>query len=258
MPQILGGQQGSAPETVGGMVMLYNNASGVLRQRVKLYDDSVTRPHISRYYDWHMANNKDPAIKGDYEVDARGSTALVERDIQNQALLNLANITNNPRYIPHLKEREELKAILKAFKVNPEELMKDEETVQQEMEAQAQQGMPEDPRMVSAQMQLQAKQLELKDRKEQRAFEQARNESDMQLRRETLAYNNAREQSEAEIASVDAQLSRELAIAKMQQDGQITREEMESKSRLELIKISDQRERFNAEAMLRVRTGQGI
>ena len=112
--------------------------------------------------------------------------------------------------------------------------------------------------MVSAQMQLQAKQLELEDRKEQRAFEQARNESDMQLRRETLAYNSAREQSEAEIASVDAQLSREIAIAKMQQDGQITREEMESKSRLELIKISDQRERFNAEAMLRVRTGQGI
>ena len=258
MPQILGGQQGSAPETVGGMVMLYNNASGVLRQRVKLYDDSVTRPHIGRYHDWHMANNEDPSIKGDYEVDARGSTALVERDIQNQALLNLANITNNPRYIPHLKEREELKAILKAFKVNPEELMKDEETVQQEMEAQAQQGMPEDPRMVSAQMQLQAKQLELEDRKEQRAFEQARNESDMQLRRETLAYNTAREQSEAEIASVDAQLSREIAIAKMQQDGQITREEMESKSRLELIKISDQRERFNAEAMLRVRTGAGI
>lgn len=258
MPQILGGQQGSAPETVGGMVMLYNNASGVLRQRVKLYDDSVTRPHISRYYDWHMANNEDPSIKGDYEVDARGSTALVERDIQNQALLNLANITNNPRYIPHLKEREELKAILKAFKVNPEELMKDEETVQQEMEAQAQQGAPQDPRMVSAQMQLQAKQLELEDRKEQRAFEQARNEADMQLRRETLAYNSAREQSEAEIASVDAQLQRELAIAKMQQDGQLTREEMETKSRLELIKISDQRERFNAEAALRVRTGQGI
>lgn len=258
MPQILGGQQGSAPETVGGMVMLYNNASGVLRQRVKLYDDSVTRPHISRYYDWHMANNEDPAIKGDYEVDARGSTALVERDIQNQALLNLANITNNPRYIPHLKEREELKAILKAFKVNPEELMKDEETVQQEVEAQAQQGAPEDPRMVSAQMQLQAKQLELEDRKEQRAFEQARNEADMELRRQTLAYNTAREQSEAEIASVDAQLSRELAIAKMQQDGQLTREEMESKARLEMIKISDQRERFNAEAALRVRTGQGI
>ena len=258
MPQILGGQQGSAPETVGGMVMLYNNATAVLRQRVKLYDDNVTRPHISRYYDWHMANNEDLSIKGDYEVDARGSTALVERDIQNQALLNLANITNNPRYIPHLKEREELKAILKAFKVNPEELMKDEETVKQEQEAQAGQEAPQDPRMMSAQMQLQAKQMELEDRKEQRAFEQERNQRDLALRRETLSYNTAREQSEAEIASVDAQLSRELAIAKMQQDGQLTREEMETKSRLELIKISDQRERFNAEAALRVRTGAGI
>ena len=258
MPQILGGQQGSAPETVGGMVMLYNNATAVLRQRVKLYDDNVTRPHISRYYDWHMENNPDPSIKGDYDVDARGSTALVERDIQNQALLNLANITNNPRYTPHLKEREELKAILKAFKVNPEELMKDEEQVKQDMDAQLQEGAPQDPRMVSAQMQLQAKQLELEDRKEQREFEAARNAADLQLRRETLGYNSAREQSEAQIASVDAQLQRELAIAKMQQDGQLTREEMASKARLELIKISDQRERFNAEAALRVRTGEGI
>jgi hypothetical protein len=44
----------------------------------------------------------------------------------------------------------------------------------------------------------------------------------------------------------------------MQQDGQLTRDEMETKSRLELIRISDQRERFNAEAALRVRTGAGI
>jgi hypothetical protein len=77
------------------MVMLFNNATAVLRQRVKLYDDCVTRQHIARYYDWHMANNPDPAIKGDFEVDARGSTALIERDIQNQALLNLARNAAN-------------------------------------------------------------------------------------------------------------------------------------------------------------------
>jgi hypothetical protein len=240
------------------MVMLFNNANAVLRQRVKLYDDNITKPHISRYYDWKMANDPDINIKGDFEIDARGSTALVERDIQNQAMLNLASITNNPRYIPHLNEREELKAILKAFKANPEEMMKPEDQVKQEMEAAAQQGQPQDPRLAAAEMNMQAKQMDIEDRNKQREFEAARNEQDMQLRRDSLAYNTAREQSEAETASVEAQLQRELAIAKMQQDGQITREELATKARLEMIKISDGRERFNAEAAIKVRQGSGI
>jgi len=258
MPQIMGGEQGSAPETVGGMVMLYNNANAVLRQRVKLYDDHITRPHISRYYDWKMANDPDPDIKGDYEVDARGSSALIERDIQNQALLNLANITNNPRYVPHLKEREELKAILKAFKVNPEELMKSEDDVAQEQQAQAEQGAPQDPKVMAAQMDMQMKQLDLQDKQAQREFELARNEKELQFRYQNLQYNAQREQAEAEQHGIDASLQREIAIAKMHQDGQMTREELERKERLELIKIRDGRERFNAEAALRVQTGAGI
>ena len=254
----MGGEQGSAPETVGGMVMLYNNANAVLRQRVKLFDDHVTKPHIGRYYDWEMANNPDPDIKGDYEIDARGSTALIERDIQNQALLNLANITNNPRYIPLLKEREELRAILKAFKVNPDELMKDEETVEQEAAAMAEQGAPQDPKMVAAEMQMQIKQMDLEDRQQQRQFELERNQRELEFRQQNLQYNAQREQSEAEQASVDAQLSRELALAKMEQDGINSREEMNRKERIEMIKIQDGRERFNAEAALRINTGAGI
>lgn len=258
LPQIMGGEQGSAPETVGGMVMLYNNANAVLRQRVKLYDDAVTRPHIGRYYDWKMANDPDPAIKGDFEIDARGSTALIERDIQNQALLNLANITNNPRYVPHLREREELKAILKAFKVNPEELMKPEDQVQQEMQAQAEQGAPQDPRIVSAQMQFEAKKLELQDREQQRAFEQSRNEADLMLKREQLVYNSQREQAEFEIAQTDSAIQRDMTIAKLGQDAQLTREQIAAKERLEALKIDNERQIFNAEAALRVRTGAGI
>jgi hypothetical protein len=258
MPQILGGGQGSAPETVGGMVMLYNNANAVLRQRVKLYDDCVTKPHIGRYYDWKMANESDPEIKGDFEVDARGSTALIERDIQNQALLNLANITNNPRYTPHLKEREEIKAILKAFKVNPEELMKTEEEFAQDQQAMAEQGAPQDPKIVSAQMQMEAKQLELQDRQAQRDFEAKRNEQELQFRIQNLDYNRQREDMEHNIAMTQAALSRETAIAKLNQDGVLTQEEMAQKERLEMIKIQNQRELANAEFAIKSRFGSGI
>jgi len=258
MPQIMGGQQGSAPETVGGMVMLYNNANAVLRQRVKLFDDAVTRPHIGRYYDWKMANDPDPAIKGDYEVDARGSTALIERDIQNQALLNLANITNNPRYAPLLKERAELAAILKAFKVNPDELMKTEEQVEQDAAAMAEQGAPQDPRLAVAEMNMQTKQMDIEARKEALQIQAQIAAQDSQVKQGNTAYQIERERSESEQMMVDRQFDREITIAKMEQDGQMTREEMQRRERLKLIELDSKRQLFNAEAALRINTGAGI
>ena len=258
MPQIMGGQQGNAPETVGGMVMLYNNANVVLRQRVKLYDDEITRPHIGRYYDWKMSNDPDPAIKGDYEIDARGSSALLEKDIQGQAWLNLANVTNNPRYTPHLKEREELKMVLKAFKVDPELVLKPEDQVAQEAQEAAEQGGAQDPRIAVAEMNMQAKQMDIEARREALQMEMQLSKSDMETKQQNTAYQIERERAESEQMIIQRQLEREMAISKMEQDGQMTREEMSRKERLELIKLNDGRERFNAEAALRVRTGQGI
>jgi hypothetical protein len=247
MPQLMGGERGSAPETVGGMVMLYNNANSVLRQRVKLYDDAITRPHISRYYDWKMANDPDPDIKGDFEIDARGSTALIERDIQNQALLNLANITNNPRYTPHLKEREELKAILKAFRVNPEEIMKPQDQVDQEMAAQAQQQQPSDPRIAAAQIKAQVDMAKIDDNKEAR-----------QVQMQQVEYNRQREQGEYEIAMTEAAINRDTTLMKLDQTERLAAQTQQSRERLEMLKIDNERQIFNAEAALKVRQGSGI
>jgi len=258
MPQLMGGEKGSAPETVGGMVMLYNNANQVLRQRVKLYDDGITRPHLARYYDWKMANDPDPKIKGDYEIDARGSTALIERDIQNQALLNLANITNNPRYIPHLKERAELTAILKAFKVNPEELMKPEDQVAQEQQAQAEQGAPQDPRIAVAEMNLKAREMDLQARQQQLQVESQLSQAELDVKQQNTAYQIERERAESEQNMLDLQFQRELAVAKMEADGQMTREELARKERLELIKLDSERQIFSAEMAMKARTGSGI
>ena len=99
MPQMMNGNQGTGPtpETVGGMVMLFNNANTVLRLRVKQYDDKITRPHISRYNDWMMCNSRDDKIKGDHEIDARGASALIERDIQSQSAMVIAQLSANPR-----------------------------------------------------------------------------------------------------------------------------------------------------------------
>lgn len=258
IPQLMGGEKGSAPETVGGMVMLFNNANGVLRLRVKRFDDNVTKNHIPRYYDYHMVNTDDDKIKGDYEIDARGSSALIERDMQNQAMINLAAITNNPRYIPHLKERKEIESILKAFKIDPEDLMKTEDEVREDMEAAAQQGQQQDPRITAAQIQADAKMAEIQDRKEARDFDGRLSSIEHELKRAGLQVDMERRLMESEDNKINAQLQREITIAKMLQDGELSREELATKERLEKIKIADGRERFNAEMYVKTTQGSGI
>lgn len=258
MPQILGGDTTNSPDTVGGQVLQHNNATSTLRYRVKLYDDDVTRPHISRYYDFHMSYNPDAKIKGDYSVDARGSSALVERDLQNQAMINLSAITNNPRYMPHMKERKELEAILKAFKLDPEELMKTEEEFKEEQKLRAEQGEPQDPRIQAAQINAQVKQMEIEDRKVERQYDREQQAAEFQLKREQLFYNMDREEKEFALGSQEAELTRELEITKLLRDGEMTREQQLAKERLERVKIADQRERFNAEMYAKMKLGTGI
>jgi hypothetical protein len=98
MPAMLQGIKGDAPETLGGMQMQNNNATSVLRRLAKRFDDYMTRPHIRRYFDWMMQYDDDDSIKGDLEVEVRASSALVERDAQQQFLMQMLNASLDPRY----------------------------------------------------------------------------------------------------------------------------------------------------------------
>jgi hypothetical protein len=88
-PQLNQGEKGTAPDTVGGMVILENSSNVVLGRMVKQFDDSITRPHLRRYYDWYMAYGSKDECKGDFQVDARGTSVLLVRDSANQALMGL-------------------------------------------------------------------------------------------------------------------------------------------------------------------------
>lgn len=97
LPMLLQGQMGDSPDTVGGMTMLNNNASAVLRRLARLFDDRITEPQVRRYYVWILQYGEENE-KGDYLIDARGSSALVERDIQNKELGQMATIVLDPRF----------------------------------------------------------------------------------------------------------------------------------------------------------------
>lgn len=123
LPMIMAGERGTAPTQVGSMQMLMNAATVVLRRLVKRYDDCITKPHIRRYYDWNMAHNPKEEIKGDYEVDARGSTALIQRDAQNLSIIKWMAALGNQSLAWMLDPRKMMKKALQADMIPPDEVM---------------------------------------------------------------------------------------------------------------------------------------
>lgn len=260
MPQLLGGEKGNSPppETLGGMQILQGNAQGPLRFRIKRWDDKVTKGQIPRHYDWQMEYSKKADIKGDFEVEARGATYLLDRDITAQATLQMDAISNNPRYIPHLDTRKELEERLRAMHIDPGMVTKPIEQVDAEAKEAAKQPPPQDPRIAAAEMNLQAKQMDLQDADKQRQFEAARNQQEMAHASEQLQYNRLREESEREIALTDNAIERETTLLKLDTSTALSRETLASRERLEAIKIDNETAKFNAEMDVKVRQGSGI
>ena len=96
VPALAQGEKGSAPETLGGMKILMQGADTTRRRQVKQWDDQITRPHISRYYHWNMQYNPKPEIKGDFEVDARGTSVLLVKDQAVEAVKALMQMKGDP------------------------------------------------------------------------------------------------------------------------------------------------------------------
>lgn len=147
MPLIMQGQQGASTETVGGMQILNANASTVLRRVAKMADDDVIEPHVLRYYDWLMLYGDDDSMKGDYTVEALGSTALYERDAQAQMMIQMFGMANDPEF--RLSKDRLMMEFLKANKISPDKVRLTDAEWKQLQEKMAQ-NPPVDPRIAGA------------------------------------------------------------------------------------------------------------
>jgi hypothetical protein len=143
LPMLLQGQMGGAPETFGGQQIVNNNGSTVLRRIARTFDDRITEPHIGRYYEYLMLHGPDEA-KGDFVVKPRGSSALVERELQKRETMQLLGASLNPAY--GVKPEKVMKEVLKGMRFDPDNFGYSEE----EKQAMAQQQQPEDPRITAA------------------------------------------------------------------------------------------------------------
>lgn len=100
IPLITQGQSGaSTPDTYGAAALQNNNANQLLRSIATTCDDCITEPLIRDYYEWLLLDPDVPnEEKGDFNINAHGSSALVERAIQDQVIQQLVEPSLNPAF----------------------------------------------------------------------------------------------------------------------------------------------------------------
>lgn len=236
LPQLMQGNQGSAPDTVGGMTILNNNANVVLRRIARAFDINITIPHIQRYYDWLITHE---GADTDYKIVARGSSTLVERDLQNQAILQMGQMVLNPAFgvRPDLWMEE----YLKSLKFDPKRFKGEE----QQQDAEKQEMM----------QQLQAMQQELESRTQEKQMEMEYKYASLDQEREIALMKLALDEN-----IKFSELQAKLGIESMKRDDGSRQQVIENKLRLIDAKNSAKREDTHAKELEYKRTtgNQGI
>ncbi len=220
LPMLLQGNLGNAPDTVGGMEMLQNNAGIVPRNIVRMLDDKFTEPQIRKYYEYLLIYGEDEEAKGDFDIHARGSSALMERASQDQFLLQVAQFVMNPAFeLDPILYMEEL---LKSKRINPARLKLTDEKKKELAGRQP----PEDPRItaakITAQGWVQREQLESKQVNDRLAaeahlqmnemsFEASEADKDRQMKMAIELINS--QIASAELTSVEKQVLEKLKVS---------------------------------------------
>jgi hypothetical protein len=179
LPMIILGMQGNVEETAHGRALQNNNGSTVMRRIARNFDGYITEPHIRRYHAWLMLYSEDDSVKGDFQIKARGSAALVERDIQNQQLPVVVNMSLNPAF-----EKDPVLAfdeMLKSQRFDPKQFALTDERKKELASRQA----PPPPIIAATQMKEQGaterKKMDLADKQADRQHEAQQNDMDRAL-----------------------------------------------------------------------------
>lgn len=194
LPPQPGQGTGQAPNTLGGMSMLMNASNTDRRRQVRDWDDHITTPLITRFFQWMMQYHPDDEIKGDFKIVARGTSALLMRE---QQAINLMAVLD--KYAAHpalagvVKPDATLRKVIEAMHIDPSEVVKTEEELMSEMQAAQEQPPEPDIRQIVEEMRSQQVQYREDMRREIAVMMgQMRNENseaDRQMKRDLAIMN---------------------------------------------------------------------
>jgi hypothetical protein len=121
------GAQGQ-PRTAAGMSMLMSAAGINIKTVIKNIDKYLLEPLGEAYFNWNMQFGEDMEIKGDLKVVSRGTTTLMQREVQSQRLLSFLQVGSNPLLAPFLNVEYIIKQIAKSMDLDPDKAVNDPTT----------------------------------------------------------------------------------------------------------------------------------
>lgn len=214
IPLITQGQSGpTTPDTYGAAQLQNNNANQLLRSIGYAFDDYITSPIVNQLYEWLLLDPDVPEDeKGDFQVNAHGSAALVERAIQDQALWQMGEmVIQNPtafgvdpkRWFAELAKSKHLDP--RSFQFSEEEQKKLAETPP-----------PPPPQVMVAQIraetEMQLAQLEMQADKEHLALEAQLAGSKTEVDRMTIQLKQKQLETTRELAILDYSNRRGISV----------------------------------------------
>jgi hypothetical protein len=236
IPLVAQGQTGANdPETFGQSELLNDNAKTLLREKAYMLDDCITEPVVQDLYEWLLLDDTVPDDeKGDFEINARGSIAMVEKAIQEQTFPMLIQAAaQNPTYGQNPAKL--FAEWMRAKRFNPE-LTK--YTPQELADLQNRQP-PEAPVVQAAKINV-AGRLHEKDMDVQLRREIAANDHDR-----GVAYEQAlaeQDQVRLDMANKELELKRELAMLDYANKRNLTLEQVKAELAQTAMKLQAQRE----------------
>lgn len=273
----------NAPVTLGATQIMQNNSSVSRRSQARRYDDQITATLIQRFYDFFMQFEEDEDLKGRMEVEPRGSTILLSKELQASNLLQFYQLTGSGQ-AEGVKGLRLLRAISTSMQHPEGQFLKTDAEMEAEAEAQAQQGKAEDPALIIEERKAKAEErradvdeakIELEQAKLQILAEDTANRfqldvektgKELELKYAKLEQDERKAlgQSEKDFATLDVSLQktsltektkRDSIVAKLQSDS-IRDEDAGTKTAVELSLRQQAEDRQDRELEHKVTTGQ--
>ncbi|SKB32447.1 hypothetical protein [Sphingopyxis flava] len=241
MPLIAQGEQGAhVTQTSSGMSMLFNSANVIFRRVVKNWDDDITSPFITRFFDWNMQFSDKEAIKGDMQTEARGTSVLLVREIQSQQLMAITDKwSTHPVIGPAIRVYETLRMTLQAMAINPGDVLVEPDEFEARVKQMAE-SQPQSPEEIRAAAQIEVATITAETRR-----------SEGELQREIAEMNR-----QTEILKLIQKDGVDMAKVQAMLDSMKMRTDSDERKLAAEIAVED-RNAARAEAMGREPTGSG-
>lgn len=260
LPLIAQGEMGPhVTKTSSGMAMLMNSSNIVLRKAVKNWDDDITRPLITRFYDWNMQFNERADIKGDFSIEARGSGALLVREKQQENLMIYANMSMSVPEFSKRRDWAELdREIAKSLELPYDQITLDEADIaeMEQMQAEMMAMQQADPGQEAAMLNMQLKQVELQ-------LQQQKLELEAQKASANIAQDNAELQTKAALEQArleqverlemyKLEVQERLKLAELRTKYTMSNEQMQTRTAVDVEKIRTDRDKAAANTNVRL------